>query len=120
MKYFVLALQKFAEFNGRSIRSEYWYFVLFSTLIQIVLALIGQSFDFEYLDEIFNLLVLLPSIAVGVRRMHDINKSGWHLLIPFYNLYLLVQPGTVGPNEYGEDPLGGNNFGDAETLDAGI
>jgi uncharacterized membrane protein YhaH (DUF805 family) len=93
---------------------------LFSTLIQIILQLIGGYMGFEWADEIYSVLVLLPSIAVGVRRMHDVNKSGWYLLIPFYNLYLAVTAGTVGPNEYGEDPFGGNNFGDAETLDAGI
>ena len=57
---------------------------------------------------------MLPSIAVGVRRMHDVDKSGWFILIPIYNLILAVTPGVVGPNEYGHDPKGESNMQVAE------
>ena len=57
-----------------------------------------------YLDTIYSLAVFVPSIAVGVRRMHDVNKSGWYCLIPIYNLILACTEGTPGSNEYGPDP----------------
>jgi len=52
----------------------------------------------------YQLAILIPSIAVGVRRMHDVNKSGWFILIPIYNLILAVTDGTKGDNKYGHDP----------------
>ena len=52
---------------------------------------------------------MLPSIAVGIRRMHDVGKSGWFILIPIYDLILAVTPGVIGPNKYGEDPKGESN-----------
>ena len=55
------------------------------------------------LSNIYSLAVLIPSIAVGVRRMHDLGKSGWFLLIPIYNLILACTPGVTGDNEYGND-----------------
>jgi len=58
---------------------------------------------------IFSLAMLVPSIAVAVRRMHDVGKSGWFVLIPIYNLILALTPGQIGPNEYGPDPKGGDS-----------
>ncbi|MNL84287.1 Inner membrane protein YhaI [compost metagenome] len=49
-------------------------------------------------------MILLPTIGVAIRRMHDVDKSGWHILIPFYNLYLFCKEGTAGMNQYGADP----------------
>ncbi len=97
---------------GRARRSEYWYFTLFSIIISVVLTVIGTTVNFPMLPNIYSIAVLVPSIAVGVRRMHDVEKSGWFLLIPLYNLYLLSIKGTTGPNEYGEDPKGGAVFGE--------
>jgi len=53
---------------------------------------------------IYGLAVFLPGFAVTVRRMHDVDKSGWFMFIPFYNLYLACQEGMTGANQYGEDP----------------
>jgi len=58
----------------------------------------------KLLMRIFELAMLIPSIAVGVRRMHDIGKSGWFLLIPIYNIVLCCRNGTSGDNKYGADP----------------
>jgi uncharacterized membrane protein YhaH (DUF805 family) len=100
-------LKKYAVFTGRARRAEYWWFALFSTLISYALAFIGgYLLHIVWLGSVFSLIMLLPSIAVGVRRMHDVGKSGWFLLIPIYNLVLAVTPGIVGPNEYGPDPKG--------------
>ncbi len=118
MNWFLLALNKYATFSGRSQRSEYWYFVLFYILIHMVLAFVDNftgSFDadrgFGLLGGLFTLAVLLPSIAVGVRRLHDTSRSGWWLLISFIPLIgtivllvFFVQDSTPGDNEYGPNP----------------
>ncbi len=104
MKYYLTVLKKYADFNGRARRSEYWYFTLFSIIISVLLTLIGESMKITLLSNIYSLAVLVPSIAVGVRRMHDLNKSGWYILIPIYNIILACTAGTEGPNQYGNDP----------------
>jgi uncharacterized membrane protein YhaH (DUF805 family) len=104
MKWYLAVLQKYATFSGRARRSEYWYFTLFNILISVVLMLLGAAMRIPVLDSLYSLVVLIPSIAVAVRRMHDVNKSGWYCLIPIYNLVLACTDGTVGENQYGSDP----------------
>ena len=104
MKWFLKVLKNYAVFGGRARRSEYWYFALFSTIISIVFQISEISLGMPYLSTLYSLAVLIPSIAVGVRRMHDVNKSGWFILIPIYNLILFFTDGTQGPNQYGPDP----------------
>ena len=116
--YFKVCIQKYATFSGRARRSEYWYFFLANFLIGIILSFVDLgvgTFDEEsgrgLLSSIAQIGLLIPSIAVGVRRMHDVGKSGWYLLIPFYNLYLACTDGDKGSNEYGADPKGhGDNI----------
>lgn len=100
MNYYFAVLKKYAVFEGRARRMEHWLFALCSGVIQVVL----NQFVSENLASFYSLAVLLPSIAVGVRRMHDVNKSGWFLLIPIYSLILACTDGTKGPNRFGEDP----------------
>ena len=104
--YYVHVLKNYATFNGRARRSEYWYFILFNTLISVGLNVIGGIISFGLIGTIYSLAVLIPSIAVGVRRMHDVGKSGWFLLIPIYNLILALTDGEKGENQYGADPKG--------------
>jgi uncharacterized membrane protein YhaH (DUF805 family) len=104
MNYYLHVLQNYATFNGRARRSEYWYFVLFNVIVSLVLGFVGGLIGFELLSSVYSIAVLIPSIAVGVRRMHDVGKSGWFLLIPIYNFILAVSEGNQGPNEYGADP----------------
>lgn len=104
MKWYLLVLQKYATFNGRARRSEYWYFSLFTVIISIALAISDSMLNTQFLQSIYYLAVFVPSIAVGVRRMHDVNKSGWYCLIPIYNFILACSDGSEGPNEYGRDP----------------
>ena len=101
MKYYLIVLKKYADFNGRARRSEYWYFALFNLLIFIGIYTFNNN---RYIALAYNLAVIIPYIAVGVRRMHDVNKSGWYILIPIYNLILCFTDGTIGPNQYGPDP----------------
>lgn len=97
--------QKYATFSGRSGRPEFWWFFLFQVLVYLVTA--GIS---EVLYYVAALALLLPSLAVGARRLHDTGKSGWFLLLLFIPilgflllLYWFAQP-TAGPNEYGPAP----------------
>ncbi|MCF8220771.1 MAG: DUF805 domain-containing protein [Cryomorphaceae bacterium] len=115
MNYYLKVLQNYANFNGRARRAEYWYFVLFNMIASIIVGIIGGLIDFELLGNLYSLAVLLPSIAVGVRRMHDVGKSGWFILIPIYNFILAVTEGDAGENEYGPDPKGQSS---SDLLDA--
>jgi uncharacterized membrane protein YhaH (DUF805 family) len=114
MNYYFEVLKKYAQFSGRARRSEYWYFTLFNVIIAIILMVAGTAMRFPLLNSIYSLAILIPGIAVGVRRMHDVNKSGWYILIPLYNLILACTDGTSGDNEYGEDPKGREGFGAAD------
>ncbi|MBD2768960.1 DUF805 domain-containing protein [Hymenobacter sp. BT664] len=106
MHYFLNALKtKYADFNGRARRAEFWYFMLFNAIISSVLGYIGALiFNTAWLSNLYSLVVFIPGTAVSIRRMHDVGKSGWFILIPIYNLILAATEGTRGPNEYGPDP----------------
>ncbi len=104
MKYYLKVLKNYAVFSGRARRSEYWYFALFNTIFSIGFSIFFGLMQEPLLANIYSLVVFIPSLAVGVRRMHDVGKSGWFLLIPIYNLILAFTEGTKGENEYGEDP----------------
>ena len=104
MKWYLEVFKKYAVFQGRARRAEYWYFVLFNFIVTIILLLISASIGLQILYTLYTLAVLVPSIAVAVRRMHDVGKSGWFILIPIYNLILACTEGDQGPNQYGSDP----------------
>ena len=104
MNYFIGVLKKYAVFTGRADRSEFWWFFLYSLLISIVLNVVTRTIHFQLLYSLWGLAILLPSIGVGIRRMHDIGKCGWFILIPLYNLYLWAQPGENTANKSGEAP----------------
>lgn len=94
--YYLLAYKKYAIFSGRSTRSEYWYFMLFTVLINVVLLGLYYYFDYQYEDAMSNLfiglylchllIVFLPSLSLLVRRLHDANRSGWFYFISFIPL----------------------------------
>ncbi len=103
-------LEKFADFNGRASRAEFWYFVLFTVILGFVLGLILGRYAM-IVSNIINLILLVPSLAVGARRLHDIGKSGWMQLwwlLPIagwiYMIILLATAGKPEKNEYGEAP----------------
>src|SRR5687768_5564545 len=98
MNYYFKVLQNYATFSGRARRSEYWYFVLFNIIVSIILSVIGTTMKTTILSNIYALAVFLPGLAVGVRRMHDVGKSGWYLLIPIYSLILALEEGEKGEN----------------------
>lgn len=104
MNYYLKVLQNYVNFKGRARRAEYWYFFLFNVIVSSIVGFIGGLINFGLLSTLYSFAVLLPSIAVGVRRMHDVGKSGWFILIPIYNFILAVTAGDSGENEYGPDP----------------
>ncbi len=118
MNWYLLVLKKFADFNGRARRTEYWMFVLFNIIFGIVAAVIdnvvgtaidGVGYGLFYI--LYMLAVLIPGLAVAVRRLHDTGKSGWMLLVALiplvgaiWLLVLMVTEGTPGENQYGSNP----------------
>lgn len=107
MSEFITCLKKYATFQGRARRKEYWFFILFSMLLGIGAAIMDAAFFHgtkEAFSGIVRLGIFLPHIAVTIRRMHDVDKSGWFCLIPIYNLILCCTEGTQGGNRFGADP----------------
>lgn len=101
----------YADFEGRARRTEYWMFYLVNLIIAIVLAFIARAIGFHVLNTLYSLAVLVPGIAVGVRRLHDTGRTGWWLLIALIPLIgwiwiivLLAIEGDQGANQYGADP----------------
>jgi uncharacterized membrane protein YhaH (DUF805 family) len=118
MNWFLVALGKFATFSGRSRRKEYWYFTLVYLIAEVVLAVIdmatglySESTGIGVLSGIFALAMLLPSLSVTVRRLHDTGRSAWWLLIGLIPLLgaivllvFMMLDGESGSNRFGENP----------------
>jgi uncharacterized membrane protein YhaH (DUF805 family) len=93
---------KYATFSGRASRSEYWFFYLFYIIIYIVGLIVSAVVGNSMLVYIFTIPVWLPQIAAAIRRMHDVGRSGWFILVPIYNLVLLCTASNPGTNKYGD------------------
>ena len=118
MYWYLEALKNYAVFSGRARRREYWFFMLFNVIIMVALTIIdyligslGVVSGLGILGSLYTLAVFIPELAVSVRRLHDINKSGWWLLISFIpfigSVVLLIfffQDGTAGNNNFGQSP----------------
>lgn len=119
MNWYIEVLKKYAVFDGRARRMEYWMFVLFNVIISIVLGVIDNvlgtvtEIGQGLLGLVYSLGVLLPGIAVTIRRLHDTGRSGWYILLGFIPcigaiilLVFMVQDSDAGDNEYGPNPIG--------------
>ena len=111
MNYYLAVLKNYVGFSGRARRAEYWQFVLFNIIALVVCLVIDLAIGSPVLYYVYLAAVLLPSLAVGARRLHDTDRSGWWLLISLIPLIgaivLLVfmcLEGTRGNNKYGADP----------------
>lgn len=118
MNWYLAVLKKYAMFSGRARRKEYWMFVLFNLIFAIVAVILdnvlgtaieGSGYGLIYI--VYVLAVFLPGLAVAVRRLHDVGKSGWFLfivLIPIIGaiwlLVLMCTDGNPGKNAYGPNP----------------
>jgi uncharacterized membrane protein YhaH (DUF805 family) len=114
-----VVFENYANFNGRAGRPEYWYYVLATIIISILLGIVDSLFKLQFGGElkigilgiIFSLAILIPGLAVAARRLHDIGKSGWYylvILIPIagviWQIILLCTEGEPAENQYGESP----------------
>jgi uncharacterized membrane protein YhaH (DUF805 family) len=117
MKWYIDVLKKYAVFNGRARRKEYWMFMLITTIVAFALGTIegivgiASETDASVFGALYQLATVVPTIAVGVRRMHDTDHSGWWLLVPFANLVLALRQGQRGSNRFGSDPISGPSVG---------
>ncbi|WP_075291052.1 DUF805 domain-containing protein [Pararhizobium arenae] len=105
------AFSKYAVFSGRASRSEFWWFTLFNFLVNIVASLVDLLIGTEFISAISALVLLLPALAVGVRRLHDTDRSGWWILlglVPLIGIIVLIvwyaTEGTRGDNRFGPIP----------------
>ncbi|MFQ1016734.1 DUF805 domain-containing protein [Gilliamella sp. BG7] len=115
MNWFIDCITKnYANFNGRARRKEYWMFALFNFILTFIAAIIDKMIGSPLaITAILALALLLPSLAVTVRRLHDTSKSGWWVLlqlIPYIGIIIIfvfcVLDSTPGRNQYGENPKG--------------
>jgi uncharacterized membrane protein YhaH (DUF805 family) len=116
----VTCFQKYLDWHGRASRPEYWWFALFYFIVSIVVSIIDQVTGSIILGVIVWLIFLLPSLMVGIRRLHDTDRSGWWMLIgliPIVGAIVLIvfwaSAGTPGPNDYGPPPGRVNQAGPA-------
>lgn len=110
MEWYIGVWKKYAVFTGRARRTEYWMFVLINILAGWGLAFLDNLLGLADksgngpIAGLYSLAVLLPAIAVAIRRMHDTDHSGWWILVPIVNFVFAVTEGTSGPNRFGADP----------------
>lgn len=112
MNWYLEVLQKkYAEFNGRARRKEFWMFVLINICISIAVGIVAAIIHLRALHVLYSLAVLVPCLAVSVRRLHDTNRSGWWLLlalIPLIGAIVLIvfyaQDSDPGENQFGPNP----------------
>lgn len=113
MHWYTDVLSKYAVFDGRANRQELWMFVLFNVIVSILIAIVGGAIHLPFLGGLYALAVLLPSLGVEIRRLHDVDKSGWWILIglvpiigAIWLLVLLCLQGTPTANRFGPPPSG--------------
>ena len=110
--------RNYVNFSGRAVRSEYWYWALFGMIVVVVFGVIDELLNpgtqmgaFSVANVIVMLALVLPGLAVSVRRLHDIDFTGWWVLLgftiigAFVLIYWACQRGTLGPNRFGPDPM---------------
>lgn len=112
--YFVSCITvNYKNFDGRARRSEYWGFVLFNVIISgvigFVIGFIAGAIGIPALAnlaQLYTLATFIPAVAAGVRRMHDIGRRGWWIIVPFVNFYFAILDSEPGDNQYGPNPKG--------------
>lgn len=115
MNYYVRVFQNYANFKGRDTRKQYWMFVLFNIIISFVIGFVAGLIlgdAASIVTSIYSLAILLPSLAISIRRMHDIGKSGWWILVSLipivgciWYIVLACKPSQEGSNQYGDMPV---------------
>jgi uncharacterized membrane protein YhaH (DUF805 family) len=101
IEWFLAALKRYVEFSGRSRRREFWYFMLFGTLTNTFTSILDDMLGIVFFYAISTLGLALPGLAVGVRRLHDTNRSGWWYLLPIVNIVFWAQETDPSVNRFG-------------------
>jgi len=107
----VSGFQNYVNFSGRAARSEFWYWALFVLLVNIAANIIDAGIGTGVIGALASLALFLPGLAVSVRRLHDLDRTGWWLLIALTGIGIILlivwycMKGTTGSNQYGSDPL---------------
>ena len=102
-EYFINTLKNdYINYQGRANRPMYWYFVLFNFIVSIVISIIAGITGLHILSSLYSLAFFCPCVCLGIRRMHDLGKTGWWLLAPLYNIYLLCLKGEDKDNAHGK------------------
>ena len=118
MKWYLKVLKQYADFSGRARRKEYWMFVLFNAIFTIIAAILDTAFGITFAGSVYGpfyiiyfLVLMIPGLAVAVRRLHDVDKSGWMILIALipligmiWLLVLFVSDSNPAENKYGSSP----------------
>jgi uncharacterized membrane protein YhaH (DUF805 family) len=125
LSWYLVVLKKYAVFSGRSRRKEYWMFCLCNWIITFALAFIEalagifpESGDSIFVS-VYQFAIFLPTLALGIRRMHDSDHSGWWILLPIVNLVFACTEGTRGDNRFGSDPKEEPNARDQNETEGG-
>lgn len=95
------------NFDGRTNRYDFWHFYLGYFVLAVIVGFVAGMVGLPLLANLLTLALLLPTLGAAVRRVHDIGKAWFFMLIPFYNIWLFCQPGDQGANDYGEAPAPG-------------
>ena len=142
MQYYIDALKNYANFSGRARRSAYWYFVLFNFIFSIVAAILDNLFGttikletaqgfmavpYGYIYILYALFMIIPGLSLSVRRLHDVGKSGWFILISLiplvgaiWLLVLFCTDSVPGANQYGPNPKGIGNFDEIDQIGSNL
>jgi len=113
MNWYLEVLKKYAVFQGRARRKEYWMFTLFNIIIAMAIGFVSGLADAVFetgvvlslaTNAVYSLAILIPATAVSIRRMHDLGGSGWWILVPVVNLVFMFLDSQSGDNEYGPNP----------------
>ncbi len=111
--YYIRAFQKYGQFSGRATRSEYWWFYLITFAVSILASILDTIFNIPLglISVIYFFVSLIPTISIQIRRLHDVDKSGWYILLNFviiigwiWLLILNILDSTPGDNKYGPNP----------------
>jgi uncharacterized membrane protein YhaH (DUF805 family) len=100
MKHYFTVLRKYASVEGRASRAEYWNFFFFNYIMSVILAIIETRMHTSFIVMTYTVAMFLPSLAVGMRRMHDLGKYGAYALIPIYSHLLACFPSSKRINTY--------------------
>jgi uncharacterized membrane protein YhaH (DUF805 family) len=113
MNWYLEVLKKYAVFQGRARRKEYWMFTLFNIIVALAIGFVTGLVEAVFgigttlsnaASVIYSLAILIPGTAVSIRRMHDLGRSGWWILFPVVNLVFMFFDSQPGDNEYGPNP----------------